>query len=263
MNNEIIINQIKNADMILVGLGEEFDCLNRLKKNQVYRRGKQFLLDEKQEWLIPLWNDYCADKPGLSNREAALMKLYGLLEEKNYFVVSTAISQSIAKVPWKNNQYVMPCGCTANKQCEKKCTGTVERYHKEEENEIGRFFDCIYQEMDVPMENIPKMICKECGERMIPNTVYFSFYNENGYLKQWDTYKKWLQGTLNHKLLVLELGVDLTYPTVIRWPFEKIAYFNNKSFFVRINEQLYQLTEELAGKGIGISENAIDWLINL
>ena len=73
-------------------------------------------------------------------------------------------------------------------------------------------------------------------------------------------YTKWLQGTLNHRLIVLELGVSMRFPSVIRWPFEKVAYFNNKATFIRVNENLYQLTEELAGKGVGIPQNAIEWL---
>ena len=68
---------------------------------------------------------------------------------------------------------------------------------------------------------------------------------------------------MNHKLLVLELGVGMQFPSVIRWPFEKVVFFNQKAFLCRVNEKLYQLTEELAGKGCGISMNAIDWLKQL
>ena len=83
---------------------------------------------------------------------------------------------------------------------------------------------------------------------------------EAGYLEQWRLYTKWLQGTLNHKLFVLELGVGMRFPSVIRWPFEKVAFFNQKAYLCRVHEKLYQLTKELAEKGCGISKNAIDWL---
>ena len=74
---------------------------------------------------------------------------------------------------------------------------------------------------------------------------------------------KWLQGTLNRKLFILELGVGMRFPTVIRWPFEKAAFYNKRACFCRVNEKLYHLTEELAEKGWGISQNAIDWLLKL
>ena len=42
----------------------------------------------------------------------------------------------------------------------------------------------------------------------------------------WETYTKWLQGTLNRNLVILELGVGMELPQLIRFPFEKVAYFN-------------------------------------
>ena len=98
---------------------------------------------------------------------------------------------------------------------------------------------------------------------MILNNIYAENYNEMGYLEQWKLYTKWLQGTLNRRVVILELGVGMKFPTVIRFPFEKIAFFNQKAEFYRIHEKLYQLTEDLKGKGQGISQNAIDCLRNL
>ena len=60
------------------------------------------------------------------------------------------------------------------------------------------------------------------------NNVYAENYDESGYLDQWGHYRKWLQGTLNRRLFVLELGVGMRFPSVVRWPFEKVAFFNQK-----------------------------------
>ncbi len=68
---------------------------------------------------------------------------------------------------------------------------------------------------------------------------------------------------MNRRIVILELGVGMRFPTVIRWPFEKVAFFNQKAWFYRINEKLYQLTKELDEKGCGIAQNAIDWLEQL
>ena len=105
--------------------------------------------------------------------------------------------------------------------------------------------------------------CPECGAPLVLNNIYAENYNENGYLDQWNLYRKWLQRTLNHRLLILELGVGMRFPTVIRWPFEKTAFFNQKAYFYRVNENLYQLTKELSGKGYGISKDAVAWLAQL
>ena len=79
----------------------------------------------------------------------------------------------------------------------------------------------------------------------------------------WDKYTKWLQGTLNRNVLILELGVGLKYPGVIRFPFEKAAYFNKKADFIRVHGRLYQMTEELGDKGISIAQNAVDFLAGM
>lgn len=106
-------------------------------------------------------------------------------------------------------------------------------------------------------------VCPHCGKPFILNNIYAQNYNENGYLESWQRYTKWLQGTLNRNLLILELGVGMQFPSVIRWPFEKIAFFQKKSELYRVNEKLYQLSEELGGKAYSISKNAIDWLLHL
>ncbi len=72
----------------------------------------------------------------------------------------------------------------------------------------------------------------------------------------WIRYTKWLQGTLNHDLLILELGVGLSRPGIIRFPFEKITMINQKSSLIRIHAHLYQLPEELAERGHSVQENA-------
>ena len=79
----------------------------------------------------------------------------------------------------------------------------------------------------------------------------------------WDKYTKWLQGTLNRNVLILELGVGLKYPRVIRFPFEKAAYFNKKADFIRVHGRLYQMTEELGDKGISIAQNAVAFLAGI
>lgn len=105
--------------------------------------------------------------------------------------------------------------------------------------------------------------CSECNSGMVLNNVQADLYDERGYLSDWQRYTKWLQGTVNRKLLVLELGVGMEYPGMIRIPFERVVFLNQKAKMYRIHGSLYQVTEKLREKGVGISENAIDWLTNL
>ncbi len=77
------------------------------------------------------------------------------------------------------------------------------------------------------------------------------------HLPRWETYMKWLQGTLHRRLLVLELGVGLRYPQVIRFPFEKIVYLNQQAEFIRVHDKLFQLPEQISGRAISISSDVV------
>lgn len=73
----------------------------------------------------------------------------------------------------------------------------------------------------------------------------------------WEKYMKWLPGTLNKKLVVLELGVLLTKPNVIRWPFERAVMLNEKSHLIRVNKTIPQLPLELKERATSIDDNPL------
>ena len=86
---------------------------------------------------------------------------------------------------------------------------------------------------------------------------------DRGYLPQWQVYTRWLAGTLNKELLILELGVGFGTPTVIRWPFEKTAFFNQKSHMYRINERFSQISQEISGRAVPVSDNSVEFVRGL
>lgn len=255
-----IRERIAGAEMILVGLGEEFDD-SLLQGSAEHGSGAQKLREAGMNHLLPAWNDFCARRQGICGVREGLEKLCGLLAEKNYFVVSVSASGEICRVPWKRDRLVMPCGADIKKQCGRACEGVLEDVSREDGERLETWFEKLYggRQADEAISGAMGR-CPVCGGDMVLNNVYADSYNESGYLEQWQLYRKWLAGTVNRKLLVLELGVGMRFPSVIRWPFEKAAYFNQKAFFCRVNKNLYQLAEELSGKGVGISQNAIDWL---
>ena len=160
----------------------------------------------------------------------------------------------------------MPCGTDLRCQCNPSCVNHLQLMQRGEQErlkaKLQQWRSAIAQGKEAFMGEVMET-CPVCGTKPELNNIYNSKYDENGYLPDWQIYTKWLQGTLNKKIVVLELGVGMAFPSVIRFPFEKVAYFNQKAKFYRINETLYQLTEELTPKGCGIAKNAIDWLQNL
>ena len=284
--NKQIKSLMEDAQMILIGIGEEFGAEKILKQDKEYLKEKEKLLQDGKQWEIPFLQRMYQKKlrapaemqerqlpetqiqegqkpqesaaQSIYEREkAALQGLAELLQDKNYFVVSTLTNDLLMDCGFKADRVVLPCGGSRKVQCPDGCEGSFPKEAFAEDDaaadNAGRLEDQIRQLTEV---------CPICGKPLIFNNIYAEHYDEKGYLDQWQVYTKWLQGTLNRKMLVLELGAGMQYPGVIRFPFEKAAYFNQKAHFVRVNGYLYQLTEELREKGISVPKNAAEWLLS-
>ena len=142
-------------------------------------------------------------------------------------------------------------------QCDANCNGRLSEVDNITYEKVKLYFD-----KEIGLNELCEPTCEICGNKRRFNQVGVGKYAQEGYLSQWESYTKWLQGTVNKKTCVIELGVGMQLPTVIRWPFEKIVYYNQKAFLYRIHPSLYQLGEEIGGRGIGIKEKPVKFLSN-
>ncbi|XIJ21867.1 hypothetical protein VIG27_03160 [Lacrimispora sp. JR3] len=204
MINEQIVEEIKACEKLLIGIGEEWTAKGNEDIQQLYE------------------------------------KLQGLIQDKDYFIVTTVTDGEIRKSSLIQSRIVAPCGNVTWRQCSKSC--------KKDIWEPGE---------------IPDDICPHCGQPLTGNTIEAEDYIEEGYLPQWNAYTTWLTGTLNKRLLLLELGVGFKTPTVIRWPFEKTAVMNKKAHLYRIHGNFAQLSEAVKGKADSISENSLEFIRKL
>lgn len=259
MQNEIL-EQMMEADMLLIGLGEEFDNESLFRDSEQYRRMRKRFEDTDKEWLLPAYQDMLRTEQDHSLRET-LCKFSEILKDKDYFVVTTSTNRVISQIPWREGRFVAPCGNGWRKQCIHGCVEGLSELKEAEEETLYALFHSMERGTAEPRDAGAILgKCPFCGEELIFNNIYTSSYDEKGYLERWGVYTKWLQGTLNRRLFILELGVGMQCPTVIRFPFEKVAFYNQKAFLCRVNGTLYHLTENLREKGCSISENSVDWL---
>lgn len=169
--------------------------------------------------------------------------LYEEIKYKNFFVVTTVTDALIYKskfgimegffAPVK--QIVAPCGNETWQQCIKSCTKDIWE-----------------------PDEIADGLCPHCGASLTGNTVSAPDYIEEGYLPQWNRYLEWLSATIKHPVLILELGVGFSHPTVIRFPFEKTTVFNQQAELIRINRRFPQLPKELGGRGTSIAADSVE-----
>jgi NAD-dependent SIR2 family protein deacetylase len=176
--------------------------------------------------------------PSQADLEAAYEALYDLIKEKDYYIVTTLTDGAVYEMPFDKNRIVAPCGNIHWRQCSKACTKDI------------------WEESEVPDD-----VCPHCKAPLTGNTIKAETYIEEGYLPRWKDYMKWQTGTINRSLVILELGEGFATPTVMRWPFEKIIYFNRKSRLYRINESFYQLPKEAEERGVSVHENSVRWML--
>lgn len=176
--------------------------------------------------------------PSQVDLKAAYEALYDLIKEKDYYIVTTLTDGAVYEMPFDKNRIVAPCGNIHWRQCSKACTKDI------------------WEESEVPDD-----VCPHCKAPLTGNTIKAETYIEEGYLPRWKDYMKWQTGTINRSLVILELGEGFATPTVMRWPFEKIIYFNRKSRLYRINESFYQLPKEAEERGVSVHENSVRWML--
>lgn len=250
---EKIKESVNEAQLVLVGIGTEFSQpFDKMAQDPFYaplleQAGKE----ENAEQLLQFLHFHYLKRHPDEKIILAYDRLAELLQEKNYFIVSLCTDDNIFRSGLDPKRIVTPCGGYRAMQCGKECVTDQEMLVTDENvvQELLRSIDDCGQDLN----RIDFPVCAECTKPLWFNQITSPDYKEEGYLDQWQLYTKWLQGTLNRKLCILELGVGMQYPQVIRFPFEKICYFNQKSYLYRIHSKLYQLTEELKGRGTSVA----------
>lgn len=222
---------IEEAEMILVGIGREFAPLvpefDGAAELAPYAKSKFLREIPKDHEIIRAYD-----------------QLRELIGAKPYFVVTTNTDGLIYRSALEDDLIVAPCGSMAKMQCSEHIV------------EAAAICEQVLSTGDAALAR-----CPECGAQLQFHTVQAEGYLESGYLDQWEKYTRWLSCTLNRKLLLLELGTDFQYPQVIRWAFEKTAFYNMKSTLLRISSKFPQLPAELSERGISIAKNPVE-LIN-
>ena len=191
-------------------------------------------LKECEYLLIGLGEEWARLEP--AQIPGAYESLRRLAQGKDYFVVTTVTDGRIFESPLDGTRITAPCGNRNWLQGSCSCTKDI------------------WERGELPSE-----ICPHCGAPLTENTIAAQEYIEEGYLPQWNAYKAWLAGTLNRRLLILELGVGFGTPTVIRWPFEKTAFFNRKAHMYRVNQTFYQISEQIRERAEAVEANSVEF----
>lgn len=243
--------RLDSCQKVLVGLGEEWkikeDRANEAEIRSAYDALYR-LLKDKDYFVVTMATDAVIFDTQLGSREELVVSTDEVIPEtfscsSDEMIMAKMNELFPPKEVPKDSRFqriVAPCGNETWRQCSAGCRKDI------------------WEQGEVPDD-----ICPHCGAPLTGNTIEASPYIEEGYLPQWDRYLRWLSGTFNKDLVILELGVGFSKPGVIRFPFEKTAYFNQGSLMVRVNARLSQITEELKERAAGIAEPSVAWVKEL
>ncbi|MBE5881306.1 MAG: hypothetical protein E7289_03180 [Lachnospiraceae bacterium] len=273
-NYNQIEQAVSDAGLVLVGLGEEWvltekDILDDLsiKNRFLYELYLEAMKKDGYAEVGQLLTAYYYMNYIPDSFRSAYENLLQLVGNKNYFVVSLTIDSYLKRCGFKEDRCVNPCGTFEKIQCDIGC----EHVLSSSEQLMEEVSACLIkaektdQGSQEALESILKQCldiknkykCETCGSVKCFNILEAKKYREEGYLERWQTYMKWLQGTLNRNLCVIEAGAGMKLPSVIRWPFEKTVFYNQKSKMFRIHDKFYQINEEVSDRSYGCRCNAV------
>lgn len=275
--NAKIREAVEAAEMVLVGIGREFGPELPGTWGTLTSAGESDGEAAEREL-----EDYCRSRfYSEVPKDHPVIRAYDSLREligvRPYFVVTLNTDDLIYRSKLEKDLIVAPCGSMGKLQCGAHILEAEEirdRVLAEAKREVGepeRQKETAARESERAEESGTKepgqpgwrklAVCPQCGRPLRFHTIENEDYMESGYLPQWERYTRWLSCTLNRRLCILELGVDFRYPQVIRWPFEKTAFYNQKSLLVRVNSRFPQAAQELAQRTVSIGASPVEALL--
>lgn len=257
---------IKNAEYVLIGAGAgmstaagaeyggtffeehfgEFQAKYGKGKymQDMYLAGFYPFPDEESYW------GYWSKQAMLGGIELDVTPLHTLLLntvfEKQVFVLSTNADKQFEKAGLPANQIFCTQGDYFHIQCGKGCHDKV--YNAVE---IFKEMDQARKDCKIPSNLVPK--CPVCGGPMDMNLRKDRYFvQDEAWYEAEKRFSDYLSEAINRNFLLIELGVGFNTPTIIRFPFEKLAKEHNNINMIRLNRDQAAVPESLGDRVIGI-----------
>lgn len=195
--------------------------------------------------------------------ESVYENLYGLVKDKDYFVLTTNVDHCFQKAGFDKRRLFYTQGDYGLFQCSRPCHqetyengDTVRRMVLAQGYVAGADGDLRLPkgrrpEMTIPSELIPR--CPKCGAPVSMNLrADDTFVQDAGWHQAAGRYERFLREHEDKRILFLELGVGMNTPGIIKYPFWQMTYRNPKAVYACINYGEAYAPEEIAGRSVCI-----------
>lgn len=153
-------------------------------------------------------------------------KLHAIVRDKDFYVITSNADGQFIKSGFEPDRVFQAQGNYERLGCTTPCTPKTWP--------TKPFIDRILEHIDYETLQVddPSALpnCPHCGA-----PLFVAFRAREEYAQQAADYQRWLDGVWDKKLVVMEIGVGLNTPGVIRWPFERLVALHNDVSFFRIN----------------------------
>ena len=165
------------------------------------------------------------------------LDLHRIMENKKHFIITTNTDGQFPKSGFLPDNLCTTQGDLAFFQCSRPCN--TEIYHNEQ------MINAMLPHMTdnpfvLPAEYIPH--CPECGSSLIPNIRNSSNFVEKPWIANYPKINDLIKNHRGKNILLLELGVGMNTPEIIRYPFEQLVLQRKNTTLIRINMNLNHLT---------------------
>ena len=258
---------IREADYVLLGVGAgmstaagaqyggkffedhfaEFQALygNGPYMQDMYSAGFYPFPDQESKWGY--WSRQ-ALLAGIDLDVTPLHKtLLSALQGKQLFLLSTNADRQFEKAGFPAERVFATQGTYDRIQCKRGC-------HPKTYDAVDLFRRMDRERMNgrIPTELVPK--CPVCGGNMEMNLRIDNYFVEDA---DWhaaeERFSRFLSACIDQKTVLLELGVGFNTPTIIRFPFEKLAREHETITLIRLSRSKAMVPASLGQRAIGIN----------
>lgn len=198
----------------------------------------------EEHWTY--WSRYVFINRYMSPPKPVYDKLYLLVQDKDYFVLTTNVDHCFQKAGFAKDRLFYTQGDYGLFQCSRPCDiDTYDNYETIRAMVLAQGFqisedgELLLPESGVPSMRVPANllpVCPKCGSPMTMNLrADDTFVEDEGWLKAAERYSRFVKSHRVGRVLFLELGVGYNTPGIIKYPFWQMTAENPDAVYACIN----------------------------
>mgnify|MGYP002516959275 CR=1 FL=1 len=221
---------------------------DRYGYTDMYTAGFHNFKNSEEKWTY--WSKMIYLNRYSDSEKALYKRLYNLIKDKNYFVITTNVDHQFQKNGFDKERLFYMQGDYGLFQCSTPC------HNKTYDNfdiikKMISIIDCNHK---IPSDLIPK--CPICHKEMTTNLRCDNkFVEDEGWHLAKKRYDEYINLYKNQKILLLELGVGYSTPIWIKYPFINMTIDNKQAKYIVIDNGYVYIPDEIKNQTIIMNEN--------